>query len=79
MPKRVITPEIEKEMAIMGRTMSAAQIAKELKLPYTTVHWHMNDKGMERRLNKKTRNRSKENRKPDATIFNVFERENWLV
>lgn len=81
MPKRIITAELDKEIERLGKEgMTASQIGKELNIKYHTVHSHMNEKGMLRKLAKVTNNRTRIGRKQIRVgYFNVHSRENWLA
>jgi DNA-binding NarL/FixJ family response regulator len=76
MPKKAISDEQQELIRAMGKTMTAKQISRELKLNYTTVMSFMNTRNIERKLGKKPRTL---NHRRTSDLFNVYERGNWLV
>ncbi len=76
-----VTSEQQEHMKELGKTMTAKEISKELKMPYSTVHYYMSKKSIKRKLGKKLyeyeRPLHKEKNRPG--YFNVHAVENWLA
>jgi predicted transcriptional regulator len=81
MQKKRVTPEQEAEMKELGKSMTAKQISLQLGMPYSTVQYYMSAKSIKRKLGKIPQERhghyTKEKGKPG--MFNIYQRENWLI
>lgn len=81
MPKKVITEQVAQEMVQMSERFTAKQIADRMKLQYSTVHLHLSKRGIRCKLGKIPSGKYTRSARAKTAegMFNVSERENWLV